>query len=152
MVKNGEMVSPDPAPDPLAEAWRLQKLGVETMNVGKLSEAAQHLRSGLGLVGWQEGKPLDPPLTLRAVAARLLISLAYAESEQGRHQYGLSLLDLAEPLTPLNSVRRWLYSGESSPTKPVAWNWPLITITLLSHCSKSLVQRGSWFLSCSIAV
>ena len=104
MVKNGGMVSPEPATDPLTEAWRLQKLGVEVMNVGKLSEAVHHLRSGLKLTGWQEGQPLDPPSDFRTVAARLLISLAYAESEQGRHQYGLSLLDMAEPLTPEESL------------------------------------------------
>ena len=58
------------------------------------------LRAGLLLLGWEEGR--DQPAVRpqdRAVAARLLISLAHLEAEQGRTEHGLSLLDLAEGMT-----------------------------------------------------
>ncbi|WP_147140141.1 CHAT domain-containing protein [Stackebrandtia albiflava] len=98
MNENVGMASPEPHPDLLAEAWRLQALGAETMNLGKPAEGAALLRQGLELVGWREREPFHAHPTVRHVTARLLNSLAYAESEQGRHLYGLRLLDLAEPL------------------------------------------------------
>jgi CHAT domain len=59
---------------------------------------ARQLRAGLLLLGWEDAKSrlraADRPL-----AARLLISLAHLEAEQGRTEYGLSLLDLAEEMT-----------------------------------------------------
>jgi CHAT domain len=59
---------------------------------------ARQLRAGLLLLGWEDAKSqlraADQPL-----AARLLISLAHLEAEQGRTEYGLSLLDLAEEMT-----------------------------------------------------
>lgn len=61
---------------------------------------ARHLRAGLLLLGWDE-QP-DKQQVRQAhwpVAARLLISLAHLEAEQGRTEYGLSLLDLAEEMT-----------------------------------------------------
>ncbi len=58
----------------------------------------RHLRAGLLLLGWEDAKSqvdaADQPL-----AARLLISLAHLEAEQGRTEYGLSVLDLTEDMT-----------------------------------------------------
>ena len=99
MVDNGGMVSPTPAARLLSEAWRLQQLGVDTMNRGKPAEAVDIFQEGLELVGWKEGVRYEGPHDHRAVAARLLISRAFAESDQGRHQYGSELLDIADPLT-----------------------------------------------------
>jgi tetratricopeptide (TPR) repeat protein len=62
--------------------------------------AARHLRAGLLLLGWEESR--DRPAVQeehRPVAARLLISLAHAEAEQGRTEHGLRLLDAAEEMT-----------------------------------------------------
>jgi tetratricopeptide (TPR) repeat protein len=58
------------------------------------------LRAGLLLLGWEEAgdRPVARP-EYRPVAARLLISLAHLEAEQGRTGHGLRLLDLAEELT-----------------------------------------------------
>jgi tetratricopeptide (TPR) repeat protein len=61
---------------------------------------ARHLRAGLVLLGWEESR--DRPVAqeeYRPVAARLLISLAHLEAEQGRTEHGLHLLSLAEELT-----------------------------------------------------
>lgn len=60
---------------------------------------ARHLRAGLLALGWEEDghnqlRGADQPL-----AARLLISLAHLEAEQGRTEYGLGLLKLAEEMT-----------------------------------------------------
>jgi tetratricopeptide (TPR) repeat protein len=51
-------------------------------------------------VGWEEGH--DPQAVRaehRRVAARMLITLAHLESEQGRTEHGLRLLDVAEEMT-----------------------------------------------------
>jgi hypothetical protein len=64
---------------------------------------ARHLRAGLMLLGWEEdeGKPDARQVREadRALAARLLISLAHLEAEQGRTGYGLRLLDRAGDMT-----------------------------------------------------
>jgi tetratricopeptide (TPR) repeat protein len=60
------------------------------------------MRSGLRWLGWSDADGLDGapavPQVHQAVAARLLISLAFLEAEQGRTGYGLRLLDLAEEI------------------------------------------------------
>jgi tetratricopeptide (TPR) repeat protein len=60
---------------------------------------ARHLRAGLLLLGWEEDRDEQVSETHWPVAARLLISLAHLEAEQGRTEYGLRLLDLAEEMT-----------------------------------------------------
>src|ERR1700689_2922829 len=67
---------------------------------GRPVTGARHLRAGLLLLGWEEGR--DRPAVLqerRPVVARLLISLAHLEAEQGRTEQGLRLLDVAEEMT-----------------------------------------------------
>jgi len=65
--------------------------------------AARHIRSGLLALGWadDDGLPDRADVTdeQRAMVARLLMSLAHYEAEQGRTAQGLRLLDRAEPLT-----------------------------------------------------
>jgi tetratricopeptide (TPR) repeat protein len=60
------------------------------------------VRAGLLALSWAEDSELPDPAQLspvhHALAARLLMSLAHFESEQGRTGYGLQLLDRAEPL------------------------------------------------------
>jgi len=60
---------------------------------------ARHLRAGLLLLGWEENRDQQVKDAHRPVAARLLISLAHLEAEQGRTEYGLCLLDLATEMT-----------------------------------------------------
>ena len=74
--------------------------GVQAGASGRPVTGARHLRAGLLLLGWEEGR--DRPAVeqeYRPVAARLLISLAHLEAEQGRTEHGLRLLDLAEEMT-----------------------------------------------------
>ena len=65
--------------------------------------AARHIRSGLLVLGWKGDDVLPDAADMtderRAMAARLLMSLAHYEAEQGRTAQGLRLLDQAEPLT-----------------------------------------------------
>jgi len=60
---------------------------------GHPQAAAEHFRAGLRLLG---PEPTSPEAA--ALAARLLLSLAHAEAEQGRVEQGLELLERAEAL------------------------------------------------------
>jgi CHAT domain-containing protein len=77
--------------------------GLRAGSAWRPAVAARHVRSGLTALGWVEHRDLPDaagvPEAHRALAARLLISLAHYEAEQGRAEYGLRLLDHAEPLT-----------------------------------------------------
>jgi tetratricopeptide (TPR) repeat protein len=64
-------------------------------NAGQPAIGARRLRAGLTALGWREDSD-GVPERHRALAARLVISLAYLEAEQGRADYGLRLLDRAE--------------------------------------------------------
>jgi tetratricopeptide (TPR) repeat protein len=66
---------------------------------GRPVAGARHLRAGLLLLGWEESRDQPVAAEYRPVAARLLISLAHLEAEQGRTEHGLRLLSLAEELT-----------------------------------------------------
>jgi tetratricopeptide (TPR) repeat protein len=70
--------------------------GLRAGATGRPAAGARQLRAGLLLLGWDDNKIRD---THRPLAARLLISLAHLEAEQGRTDYGLGLLDLAGPMT-----------------------------------------------------
>ena len=70
----------------------LHEWGVAATARGAPVVAAGYLRDGLRLLGWPAA-PRDGPL-----AARLLISLAHAEAEQGRLDSGIALLDEAKDL------------------------------------------------------
>lgn len=90
----------DAAPAPAAagahpqveRALARHRRGLAAHAAGRPAAAAQHLRAGLRLLGPQ------PDAAAAPVAARLLISLAHAEAEQGRVELGLTLLARAEPL------------------------------------------------------
>jgi CHAT domain-containing protein len=82
-----------------------QRNGQRAGNAGHPAVGARLVRSSLAELGWrgkddQAGNDdqagSDVPAQLRALAARLLITLAHLESEQGRVDYGLGLLDEAE--------------------------------------------------------
>ncbi len=77
----------------LAEAAAWHRRGLAANDAGHPRAAAEHLRAGLRLLGRQPASP-----AAAAQAARLLISLAHAESQQGQVERGLELLDRADPL------------------------------------------------------
>lgn len=76
-----------------------QRNGQRAGNAGHPAVGERLVRSSLAELGWR-GKDdranNDVPAQYRALAARLLITLAHLESEQGRVEYGLGLLDEAE--------------------------------------------------------
>ena len=77
-------------------AWEAHRRGVQAGAAGRPVLGARHLRAGLLLLGWEENRDQQAVQgERRPVAARLLISLAHLEAEQGRTEYGLRLLDLA---------------------------------------------------------
>src|SRR5580693_7154781 len=88
----------------LARAERLareaRERGLREGNAGRPAVGARYVRAGLRRLGWAE-KGDDARQVAgvhHALAARLLIILAGWESKQGRTEYGLRLLDRAEPL------------------------------------------------------
>lgn len=78
-------------------ASRLHAAGVAASDDGRPAVAVRRLRAGLELLD-----PLVPggDPALLAVRGRLLISLAWAESERGRVRLGFRMLDEAEPELP----------------------------------------------------
>ncbi len=76
--------------------------GLREGNSGRPAVGARYIRAGLRQLGWTEdGEQPDPRQVHEvhhALAARLLGILAEWESEQGRTEYGLRLLDRAENL------------------------------------------------------
>ncbi len=90
----------------LARAGRLareaRERGLREGNSGRPAVGARYIRAGLRQLGWTEdGKQPDArqvPGTHHALCARMLGILAQWETEQGRTDYGLSLLDRAEDL------------------------------------------------------
>jgi tetratricopeptide (TPR) repeat protein len=83
-------------------AWEAREHGLREGNGGRPAVAARYLRAGLRQLGWTEdGTQPDEQQVLEvhhALASRLLIILAGMESQQGRTEYGLLLLDRAEGL------------------------------------------------------
>jgi CHAT domain-containing protein len=76
---------------------RLHGLGVGATAAGRPAIGARHLRAGLRLLG-RSAVGDASTAAQQVLAARLLISLAHAEAEQGRTELGLRLLDEAETL------------------------------------------------------
>ncbi|HUB39521.1 MAG TPA: CHAT domain-containing protein [Streptosporangiaceae bacterium] len=89
----------------LRRAGAAHQRGLRAGAAGHPGVGARHLRAGLAALGWQETVSRATPAAAavpaahHAFAARLLISLAHLEAEQGRTEYGLDLLDVAEDLT-----------------------------------------------------
>ena len=75
----------------------LHRDAVAATSAGHPTVGARRLRGGLALLGWREQEPdrLPDGPARAALAARLLISLAYAEAELGRTRYGFDLLEVA---------------------------------------------------------
>jgi tetratricopeptide (TPR) repeat protein len=79
------------------QAARLHAAGVAANEDSRPDLAVRQFRAGLRLVG---GDPAGTDPVLAEIRGRLLVSLAWAESERGRVDVGFRLLDEAEPLVP----------------------------------------------------
>ena len=83
-------------------ARRARERGLREGDSGRPAVGARYIRAGLRELGWTEdGKQPDArqvPEMHHALAARMLGILAQSETEQGRTDYGLNLLDRAEDL------------------------------------------------------
>jgi len=89
-------------PAVLRRAQAAHQRGLRAGAAGHPSAGVRHLRAGLKALGWDEGLPAGAGQlseSHRAFAARLLISLAHLEAEQGRTELGLRLLDAATGIT-----------------------------------------------------
>ena len=73
---------------------RLHAAGLAASDNGRPASAARTLRAGLRLTGQAAARHADP--SLAELHGRLLISLAWAESERGQVDTGFALLDEAE--------------------------------------------------------
>ena len=79
---------------PLADrAARMHAAGLAASDDGRPAAAVRQLRAGLRLIGTDTGRG---DTAVAEVRGRLLISLAWAESERGRVDVGFRLLDQAE--------------------------------------------------------
>jgi len=75
-------------------AREAQRRGRRAGNAGQPAVGAREVRAGLAELGWREDS--GAPALYRTLAARLVITLALLEAEQGRAEYGLRLLADAE--------------------------------------------------------
>jgi len=86
-----------------SRARQARERGLAEGNAGRPAVGARYIRAGLRQLGWAErGQRPDAGQiheSHHALAARLLMILAVWESERGRTDYGLLLLDQAENLT-----------------------------------------------------
>jgi tetratricopeptide (TPR) repeat protein len=84
-----------------SRAREAHQRGLRAGAAGHPAVGARHLRAGLVLLGWDGEQPGARSVREadRPAAARLLISLAHLEAEQGRTEYGLAVLDRAEDMT-----------------------------------------------------
>jgi tetratricopeptide (TPR) repeat protein len=76
-------------------ARQAHRSGLRAGNAGRPADGARLVRAGLAALGWRDEGD-DGPEQHRALAARLVITLAHLESELGRADYGLALLARAE--------------------------------------------------------
>jgi tetratricopeptide (TPR) repeat protein len=83
----------------VSRAREAHQRGLRAGATGRPAIGARHLRAGLLWLGWAENQDSQVREADRPFAARLLISLAHLEAEQGRTEYGLRLLDRAEDMT-----------------------------------------------------
>jgi CHAT domain len=91
-----------PAARAQRQARAAHERGLRAGNAGRPAVGARQLRAGLLQLGWADDDarpgPQQLPAAHHALAARLLMSLAAFEAEQGRTEYGLRLLAQAESL------------------------------------------------------
>lgn len=104
-------------------AAQMHHLGVAATDNGRPALAARRHRKGLALLGWEpEATGPEPD----ALVARMLISLAHAEAEQGHTGLGLSLLDDAQRWAPpeelpiLHAQRGLMYLRVGSAAEALA--------------------------------
>ena len=76
-------------------ARQAHRSGLRAGNAGQPAVGAHLVRAGLAALGWWEDGD-GVPEQHEALAARLVITLAHLESELGRADYGLRLLEHAE--------------------------------------------------------
>lgn len=74
--------------------------GLASSDNGRPAAAVRQLRAGLRLIGPGGDAPDGGDPAVAEIRARLLVSLAWAESERGRVDVGFGLLDEAERLIP----------------------------------------------------
>ena len=76
-------------------ARQAHRRGLRAGHAGRPADGARLVRAGLAALGWREDED-GAPGPQRALAARLVITLAHLEAELGRADYGLALLARAE--------------------------------------------------------
>src|SRR2546430_783749 len=85
-----------------SRAREARERGLREGNAGRPAVGARYIRSGLRQLGWAEDGSRPDAQRIhpshQALAARLLMILAVWESEQGRTEHGLRLLDRAGSL------------------------------------------------------
>jgi hypothetical protein len=138
-------------------ASRAHRRGVLAGNAGHPAVGARLVRTGLAALGWREDDDDDVPERHGALAARLIITLAYLEAEQGRADYGLRLLDRAEPAVAaadrghLHSQRglmllrtgRWAGAlGQLTTAEPLASDDPELQARVLLNRSVVHLNTG----------
>jgi len=98
-TQRGLTVAGSPPDRAARRAGEAHQRGRRAAATGHPAAGARHLRAGLTLLGWAEDEDVADQQQVRDVdqplIARLLISLAHVEAEQGRTEYGLRLLDRA---------------------------------------------------------
>jgi hypothetical protein len=125
-------------------------------NAGHPAVGARLVRAGLAALGWREDGDGGPERH-GALAARMVITLAYLEAEQGRADYGLRLLDRAEPAVAaadrghLHSQRglmllrtgRWADAlGQLTTAEPLACSDPELQARVLLNRSVVYLNTG----------
>jgi tetratricopeptide (TPR) repeat protein len=88
------------APSLADRAARMHAAGLASSDNGRPAAAVRQLRAGLRLIGSGGDAPGSGDPAVAEIRARLLVSLAWAESERGRVDVGFRLLDEAERLIP----------------------------------------------------
>jgi tetratricopeptide (TPR) repeat protein len=88
------------APSLADQAARMHAAGLVSSDNGRPAAAVRQLRAGLRLIAPGGDAPDGGDPAVAEIRARLLVSLAWAESERGRVDVGFRLLDEAERLIP----------------------------------------------------
>ena len=137
-------------------ASQAHRRGVLAGNAGHPAVGARLVRTGLAALGWREEDD-GVPERHGALVARMVITLAYLEAEQGRADYGLRLLDRAESAVAaadrghLHSQRglmllrtgRWAEAlGQLTTAEPLAGGDPELQARVLLNRSVVHLNTG----------